>query len=64
MVLGKIIAELRGFNLKAAKTCLEKGLRYINQVDDSGYSKAIFVSPKTYEEITLSCHVPNYRKNL
>jgi len=52
----RLIAKLGEFNLKAAKNCLETGVHCIGWVDDLGYNKGMFISPKTYKEVIYPWH--------
>ncbi|RLI37497.1 hypothetical protein DRO55_01205 [Candidatus Bathyarchaeota archaeon] len=52
----RIIGKLGEFNYKAAKNLLETGVHSIGWVDDLGYNKGMFISPKIYEEIIYPWH--------
>jgi len=44
------------FNLRAEKNLLERGAMMIGWVDDLGYNKGTFMSPKLYEELIYPWH--------
>jgi len=52
----RLITKIGEFNLKAAENCLETGVHSIGWVDDLGYNKGMFISPKVYEEIVYPWH--------
>jgi len=52
----KLLAKLGEFNLKAEKNLLERGAMMIGWVDDMGYNKGTFMSPKLYKELILPWH--------
>jgi len=52
----KLLAKLGEFNLKAEKNLLERGAMMIGWVDDMGYNRGTFMSPKLYEELILPWH--------
>jgi len=52
----KLIRKVGEFNLKAEKNLLERGAMMIGWVDDLGYNKGTFMSPKLYEELIFPWH--------
>ena len=52
----ELIRRVGEFNLKAEKNLLERGAMMIGWVDDLGYNKGPFMSPKLYEELILPWH--------
>ena len=52
----KLIRKVGEFNLKVEQNLLERGAMMIGWVDDLGYNKGTFMSPKLYEELIFPWH--------